>query len=337
LNLPLGAFKLAFAGVQNVTSTMPSHYRSAGLGLGPLNLHHVHPGAFSFTKGQHNVFDMHRTYQVDSCTSTFHPVKEDPSPAVSPSNSLQLQHPASCGRSGLNTNAEEVDVETILQMGDLQDWAWPAPVVEAQEVKPTHLSGISELTLPFSAQSMQLSSTIINPSSIHDDYKASSTCSLFGPRSAESSQSHQQQQNFDLQSWCSGVRSVQSPYVVIPRLLPGSHGGYQTSAEPSPTTDTSPLRLDTRELKSSPATTPLSQARYLSNSDFHSGDKPLGVQKTWQGKRAVTQRESHIWSERQRRKGMNHLFSTLRSLLPQPSSKVRIFSIVNCFPITDRN
>ena len=49
----------------------------------------------------------------------------------------------------------------------------------------------------------------------------------------------------------------------------------------------------------------------------------LGVQKgKWSGKRPVSQRENHIWSERQRRKGMNYLFSTLRSLLPHPTSKV---------------
>lgn len=49
----------------------------------------------------------------------------------------------------------------------------------------------------------------------------------------------------------------------------------------------------------------------------------LGVQKSkWNGKRPVSQRENHIWSERQRRKGMNYLFSTLRSLLPHPTSKV---------------
>ena len=47
----------------------------------------------------------------------------------------------------------------------------------------------------------------------------------------------------------------------------------------------------------------------------------LGVQK-WNGKRPVSQRENHIWSERQRRKDMNYLFSTLRSLLPHPTSKV---------------
>lgn len=303
---------------------MPSHCRSAG--LGPLNLHHMHPGTFSFTKGatmQQNIFDMHRTYQVDSCTSAFHPVKEDPSPAVSPSNSLQLQHPAACIRAGLNPGVEEVDVETILQLGELQDWAWPAPV-EAQEVKPTNVNvnSISELSLPYSAQSMQLSSTIIHPPSIHDDHKGSTTSSLFGPRALETPHGQQQQQSFDLQSWCSGVRSVQSPYVAIPKLLPASNGGFQTSAEPSPTTGASPLRLDTRELKCSPVTTPLSQARYSSNSELQPAEKPLGVQKTWQGKRAVTQRESHIWSERQRRKGMNHLFSTLRSLLPQPTSKV---------------
>jgi hypothetical protein len=51
--------------------------------------------------------------------------------------------------------------------------------------------------------------------------------------------------------------------------------------------------------------------------------KPWGGSSSGCVKRAVSQRESHIWSERQRRKGMNHLFSTLRSLLPQPSSKVR--------------
>ncbi|CAM6091878.1 unnamed protein product [Calypogeia fissa] len=311
---------------------MPSHCRSAGLGPGLLNLHAVHPSAFPLAKGptmQHNIFDVHRTYQVDSCTSTFHPVKEDPSPTVSPSSSLQL-HPPNCSRAGLNPAVEEVDVETILQLGELQDWAWPASVAEAQEVKPATISSISELSLPFSAQSMQLSSTIIHPSNIHDDPKGSSTSSLFGPRVVEMSHGQQhQQQSFDLQSWCSGVRSIQSPYVSIPKLLPASNGGFQTSAEPSPTTDTSPLRLDTRDLKCSPVTTPLSQARYPTNLELQPAEKFLGVQKTWQGKRAVTQRESHIWSERQRRKGMNHLFSTLRSLLPQPTSKTDKSTVVS--------
>lgn len=39
-------------------------------------------------------------------------------------------------------------------------------------------------------------------------------------------------------------------------------------------------------------------------------------------KSVVSQRESHIWSERERRKGMNYLFNTLRSLLPHPVDKV---------------
>jgi len=38
--------------------------------------------------------------------------------------------------------------------------------------------------------------------------------------------------------------------------------------------------------------------------------------------RVVSQRENHIWSERERRKGMNYLFNTLRSLLPHPVDKV---------------
>ncbi|XP_024369691.1 uncharacterized protein [Physcomitrium patens] len=51
-------------------------------------------------------------------------------------------------------------------------------------------------------------------------------------------------------------------------------------------------------------------------------EKQLGVQKSkGSGKRPLSQRENHIWSERQRRKGMNYLFSTLRSLLPQPNPK----------------
>lgn len=57
-------------------------------------------------------------------------------------------------------------------------------------------------------------------------------------------------------------------------------------------------------------------------------EKSLGVQKKWNGKRPVSQRENHIWSERQRRKGMNYLFSTLRSLLPHPTSKTDKSTVV---------
>ncbi|CAK9219291.1 unnamed protein product [Sphagnum troendelagicum] len=57
--------------------------------------------------------------------------------------------------------------------------------------------------------------------------------------------------------------------------------------------------------------------------------KPRGSSSSGCVKRAVSQRESHIWSERQRRKGMNHLFSTLRSLLPQPSSKTDKSTVVS--------
>lgn len=50
----------------------------------------------------------------------------------------------------------------------------------------------------------------------------------------------------------------------------------------------------------------------------------LGVKKSkGSGKRPVSQRENHIWSERERRKGMNCLFTRLRNLLPHPTSKVR--------------
>ncbi|KAG0628184.1 hypothetical protein M758_1G007300 [Ceratodon purpureus] len=51
-------------------------------------------------------------------------------------------------------------------------------------------------------------------------------------------------------------------------------------------------------------------------------DTSLGIQKSKGGsasKRPLTQRQNHIWSERQRRKGMNYLFESLRSLLPHPS------------------
>jgi hypothetical protein len=51
-------------------------------------------------------------------------------------------------------------------------------------------------------------------------------------------------------------------------------------------------------------------------------DTALAVQKPKggsAGKRPLTQRQNHIWSERQRRKGMNYLFESLRSLLPHPS------------------
>lgn len=42
--------------------------------------------------------------------------------------------------------------------------------------------------------------------------------------------------------------------------------------------------------------------------------------------RPLTQRQNHIWSERQRRKGMNHLFESLRSLLPHPSPTNKVLS-----------
>ncbi|KAG6546182.1 hypothetical protein Mapa_012217 [Marchantia paleacea] len=302
---------------------MPSHCRS-GLGMGPV---HLHP--FSFPRSSmihHNNFDIHRAYQVDSCTSTFQPVKDDPSPVLATPLLLQQQqqqahahahahaqqHSTSSGAVLNPANVEEVDVETILQLGELQDWTWPASV-EAHETKP------SELSLPYPTQSL-ISSTIIHPAhaDMHHDQKGS-TSTLFGP--PETSQS------FDLQSWCSGVRSVQSPHIAIPKFL--ANGGFSTSAEPSPTTDTSPLRLDGRE-RCSPATTPQQQAqqrRFAYNSEHT--EKALSVQKKWQGKRAVSQRESHIWSERQRRKGMNHLFSTLRSLLPQPTSKTDKSTVVS--------
>lgn len=76
-------------------------------------------------------------------------------------------------------------------------------------------------------------------------------------------------------------------------------------------------RIDSPKGKSISAPTSPSELR-KSKVDTH-----LGVQKAkWNGKRPVSQRENHIWSERQRRKGMNYLFSTLRSLLPHPTSKV---------------
>ncbi|BBN18636.1 protein MpBHLH24 [Marchantia polymorpha subsp. ruderalis] len=319
---------------------MPSHCRS-GLGMGPV---HLHP--FSFARSSmihHNNFDIHRAYQVDSCTSTFQPVKDDPSPVLATpllqqqqqqqqAHAHAQQHSTSSGAVLNPANVEEVDVETILQLGELQDWTWPGSV-EAHEAKP------SELSLPYPTQSL-ISSTIIHPAAhadMHHDQKGStSTSSLFGPPAEPSSQS------FDLQSWCSGVRSVQSPHIAIPKFL--ANGGFSTSAEPSPTTDTSPLRLDGRE-RCSPATTPQhpahhqqqhqqhqhqqhqQQRRFAYNSEHT--EKALCVQKKWQGKRAVSQRESHIWSERQRRKGMNHLFSTLRSLLPQPTSKTDKSTVVS--------
>lgn len=44
--------------------------------------------------------------------------------------------------------------------------------------------------------------------------------------------------------------------------------------------------------------------------------------------RVVSQRENHIWSERERRKGMNYLFNTLRSLLPHPVDKTDKSTVV---------
>lgn len=59
-----------------------------------------------------------------------------------------------------------------------------------------------------------------------------------------------------------------------------------------------------------------------SPSELRAKDTTLAVQKPKggsAGKRPLTQRQNHIWSERQRRKGMNYLFESLRSLLPHPS------------------
>eukprot|EP01018_Ginkgo_biloba_P019655 Gb_11960 [translate_table: standard] len=51
--------------------------------------------------------------------------------------------------------------------------------------------------------------------------------------------------------------------------------------------------------------------------------------------REISQRETHIQSERQRRKGMNHLFERMRSLLPNASQKVNIicrYSLILILP-----
>lgn len=59
-----------------------------------------------------------------------------------------------------------------------------------------------------------------------------------------------------------------------------------------------------------------------------SGTRPAQLRPTKRGAAApqpdisgISQREIHIQSERQRRKGMNHLFEKMRSLLPNPTQK----------------
>ncbi|KAL2608439.1 hypothetical protein R1flu_027012 [Riccia fluitans] len=334
---------------------MPSHCRSGMLGMGPVNRH---PFSLNFKSSSipNTSFDVHRPYQlqVDSCTSAFQAVKDYSSSLLA----SQLQHHQeqhqhqhqvsssnSTGGAVLSVNpahVEEVDVETILQLGELQDWAWPSTnssLVEPQEIKPSELQ-----SLPYQAhQPLHLSSTIVHSSDIihHSDQKDSTSskaaAELFGAFPPPLlPQSHPgeapEDKSFDLQSWCSAVRTAQCPQTItIPKFFQAL--GFSTSAAPSPTTMASPLRLQNVRERCSTAEVPQHVQR---NSNHHVAAAPaynqveaLGVQKKWHGKRQLSQRENHIWSERQRRKGMNHLFSTLRSLLPLPTSKTDKSTVVS--------
>ncbi|KAL3676360.1 hypothetical protein R1sor_026308 [Riccia sorocarpa] len=162
--------------------------------------------------------------------------------------------------------------------------------------------------------------------------------------------------NFDLPSWCSGVRpqAVSQSHaqqslsnIATSKFMqaPFPPGGFTASAEPSVpvlSSDSNPLRvfglLDVREGCTTAADHQRSNTDHLitavataykpSNQVKTTSNSLLGVQTKWTGKRALSQRENHIWSERQRRKGMNHLFSTLRSLLPHPTSKTDKSTVV---------
>lgn len=74
-----------------------------------------------------------------------------------------------------------------------------------------------------------------------------------------------------------------------------------------------------------------------SPSELRRNTKSLSVQKSKKATpkpdalRVVSQRENHIWSERERRKGMNYLFNTLRSLLPHPVDKVGTITTSSIF------
>lgn len=126
------------------------------------------------------------------------------------------------------------------------------------------------------------------------------------------------EQSFDLQAWCNQSNTLQP---VTNCAVPKAHSSgppMATSLVPA-VEPLTPVSERGRGARGNSVSAPATPTEWRSTKG--ATEKCLGV-KQRTGKRAVSQRESHIWSERQRRKGMNHLFSTLRSLLPQPTSKV---------------
>lgn len=157
----------------------------------------------------------------------------------------------------------------------------------------------------------------------------------------EKEQQQQQQQEhqhgFDIPAWsqqqqssnnATTDRDLNAPAMAMATSSPSAHADQPpaTTATTATTTGQGKTKNQRKRISiSAPATPTDHWGASPKEKKNHINQNHLGVQKkggsTTGGKRPISQRESHIWSERQRRKGMNHLFMTLRSLLPHPTSK----------------
>lgn len=162
----------------------------------------------------------------------------------------------------------------------------------------------------------------------------------------EKEQQQQQQQEhqhgFDIPAWsqqqqsstkATTDRDLNAPAMAMATSSPSAHADQEPVTTTTATTATTTGQGKTKNQRkrisiSAPATPTDHWGASPKEKKNHINQNHLGVQKkgssTAGGKRPISQRESHIWSERQRRKGMNHLFMTLRSLLPHPTSKASI-------------
>ncbi|EFJ05572.1 hypothetical protein SELMODRAFT_449119 [Selaginella moellendorffii] len=124
--------------------------------------------------------------------------------------------------------------------------------------------------------------------------------------------------------------SMDDPLLHFPQELPETHSTLQGICSPASSVLPCLTSPSPTQFVAPPALPPMAKAAGAgskrSSRRTLAATHDLGVDSK---SKSISPRESHILSERQRRKGMNHLFSTLASLLPETCSKSDKSTIVS--------
>ncbi|CAM6015027.1 unnamed protein product [Sphagnum balticum] len=295
---------------------MPSHRREYGAGTA-LQLHTLLPFAVA-TKTSPSCSRLARRSAAAAAS-----VAQQQRLASSSSESSRSRNLSGVVMAGASTTTEQMDMDMDaldmslqLQLGDFQEW-WP-PIAASEEVVSSNNNNHHQHALPLISSN---NSNIIPQQQQQHQRKCISLSSLFSIVIAISSRRQSlllsKSENADCILDSPPAQSAASRSRLQCRSQHKGAGGRIISP-------CAAVMYPREGEKAASLTPPVVAAAAAVHHKKPSGGSSSGCVK-----RAVSQRESHIWSERQRRKGMNHLFSTLRSLLPQPSSKTDKSTVVS--------